>query len=148
MAITGDCTHLPAGLGTALNEQLWGIYLQLNPSSRNLANSHQATTIKCVAGFAAKMNRVTSDFRSLLLSSFAVAALSFALPFFALPTEAAAFKFSLLLAFVWISMVVFAGVKYRWRALWLLFGVPLVGYWFVVLYSIAAACAQNIKNCP
>lgn len=107
-----------------------------------------ATSTKCVAGIAAKLNCITSNFRSLLLSSFVVGTFSFGLPFLALPNESTAFQFSLLLAFVWMVVIVFAFVKYQWRALRFLFGVPLVGYWFVVLYSIAAGCAQNIKNCP
>jgi hypothetical protein len=101
-----------------------------------------------VNGVPAKVKQVTSCFRSLLLTSFAIATLSFGLPFLALPGADEAIKFSLLLALVWIALTVFAFVKYGRRALWCLFGVPFVGYWFVVLYSIASACAQNIKNCP
>jgi len=96
----------------------------------------------------AKFEQLTTDFRSLLLTSFAIAAICFGLPFLAIPSTDAAIRFSLLLALVWIALVVFAFVRYRLRAVWCLFGLPLTGYWFVVLYSIAAACAQNIKNCP
>jgi len=97
---------------------------------------------------AAKVKGMTGTFRSLFLTSLAVATLSFGLPFLALPSETTAIKFSLLLALVWIALIVFAFVRYRWLALWCLFASPLVGYWFVVLHSVASACAENIQNCP
>jgi hypothetical protein len=97
----------------------------------------------------AKIEQVTDDFRSLLITSLAIATVSFGLPFLRPPGAAdLAIRFSLLLALVWIALIVFAFVKYRTRALWCLFGLPFISYWFVVLPSIAAACAQNIKNCP
>ena len=96
----------------------------------------------------AKLEQVPRDFRSLLVTSFAMATLSFGLPFLPFEGADAAIKFSLLLALVWIGVVVFAFVRYGSRALWCLFGLPFISYWFVVLHSIAAACAQNIKNCP
>jgi hypothetical protein len=75
-----------------------------------------------------------------MLMSFAIATLSFGLPFLALPGADAVVKFSLLLALVWIALTIFAFVKYGLRALWCLLGVPFVSYWFVVVYSIASAC--------
>ena len=97
----------------------------------------------------AKIEQVTDDFRSLLITSLAIATVSFGLPFLRPPGAAdLAIRISLLLALVWIALIVFAFVKYGTRALWCLFGLPFISYWFVVLSSIAAACAQNIKNCP
>jgi hypothetical protein len=87
-------------------------------------------------------------FGSLLLISFSITVLSFGLPFLSIPLRDEAIKLSLVLAFAWIGLMIFGFFKYRWRALWLLLGAPLVGYWPFVLYSIASACAHNIKNCP
>jgi hypothetical protein len=49
------------------------------------------------------------------------------------------------LILVW---VIFAFTKFKWRALWFLVGMPLTGWWLIVLYVIASGCAHNIKNCP
>lgn len=135
-------------LNLASRRALLGCIVSPSQSSGNLANSIGPTTINCVASIAAKVNGIANNFRSLLITSFAVATLSFGLPFLALPSEAAALKFSLLLALFWIGLTIFSFVKYRWRALWCLFGIPRVAYWFVVLYLLASACAQNIRNCP
>ncbi len=113
-----------------------------------MAYSAAATTISPMRTVVAKLEQLTADFRSLLITSFAIAAVCFGLPFLALPNEDVAIRFSLLLALVWIALVVFAFVRYGSRALWCLFGLPLTSYWFVVLHSIVAACRQNIKYCP
>jgi len=107
-----------------------------------------ATTISLHEDTVAKFGQVTTDFRLLLLTSFAIAAICFGFPFLAIPNQDAAVRFSLLLALVWIALVIFAFVRYGLRAVWCVFGLPLAGYWFVMLYSIAAACAQNLNNCP
>jgi hypothetical protein len=97
----------------------------------------------------AKIEQVTGDFRSLLITSLAIATVSFGLPFLRPPGAAdLAIRFSLLLALVWIALIVFAFVKYRTRALWCLFGLPFISYWFVVLSSIATACAQSSDSGP
>jgi hypothetical protein len=77
-----------------------------------------------------KIEQVTNDFRSLLITSLAIATVSFGLPFLRPPGAAdLAIRFSLLLALVWIALIVSAFVKYGTRALWCLFGLPFISYW-------------------
>jgi len=90
-----------------------------------------------------------NSFRSLLAVSLLIAFLSFGIPFATEPGSIdAAIKISLLLTLLWTALLIFAFIRFKWPALWCLFGAPLTGYWLFVLYRIAFACGHNIKNCP
>lgn len=88
-----------------------------------------------------RIEDVIGNFWSSFAVSLVIAAFCFIF-FFGAP------KMSALLTLVWIVLVVFTFVKFKWRAFWLLLGTPLVGYWLFVVYVIASRCAQNVKNCP
>jgi hypothetical protein len=100
----------------------------------------------------ATANRVaslTANFRSVFAASLLIAALALAIPFGTAPGAMdEAIRVSALLTLVWFILLAFAFVKFKWRAFWLLLGMPLTGYWFFVLYLIASGCAHNVKNCP
>lgn len=85
------------------------------------------------------------DVASNFWSSFTVSLVIAALCFIFFP---GAPRLSALLSLVWIVAVVFAFVKFKWRAFWFLLGTPLAGYWLYIMYVIALGCAQNVKNCP
>jgi len=116
-----------------------------------------AVTWPCTirAGNMAPMNAtlrlpdLMNSFRSVLAVSFLIAFLSFGIPFITEPGAIdGAIKASLFLTLLWTALVIFAFTRFRWRALWLWFGLPLTSYWLVVLYLMASGCAHNIKNCP
>jgi hypothetical protein len=95
------------------------------------------------------MKAVSRSFRPSLIVSLVISVLSIALPFVtAHGSMDGAIKLSMFLSFIWVVWVTLAFAKFKWRALWFLLGLPLAGWWLVVLYLIAAGCAHNLKNCP
>lgn len=92
---------------------------------------------------------LSSSFRSSFITSLVVAVLGIAVPFVTAPGEMdGAIKVSKFLTLMWVVWVTFAFTKFKWRALWFLLGMPLTGWWLIVLYLIASGCAHNIRNCP
>ncbi len=92
---------------------------------------------------------LSSSFRSSFIVSLVVAVLGIAAPFVTAPGAMdGAIKVSMFLTLTWAVWVIVAFTKFKWRALWFLVGMPLTGWWLIVLYLIASGCAHNIKNCP
>jgi hypothetical protein len=93
--------------------------------------------------------KALGSFRSSLIVSLVIAVLGIAVAFVTAPGAMdEAIKVSMFLTLLWAVWVVFAFPKFKWRALWFLVGMPLTGWWLIVLYLIASGCAHNIKNCP
>ena len=92
---------------------------------------------------------VMTAFKRLLVVSLVLATLTFIMPWAAGPaTRDLAIRVSLAVAVGWLAILVYAVVRFKSRALWLLLGTPLVGFWFFVLFLIAWGCAHNLKACP
>jgi hypothetical protein len=92
---------------------------------------------------------LSNSFRSLFIVSLVIAVLGITVPFVTAPGAMdEAIKVSMFFTLVWIVLVGFAFMKFKWRAAWFLVGTPLTGWWLVVLYLIASGCAHNVKNCP
>jgi hypothetical protein len=56
-------------------------------------------------------------------------------------------KCNLALAVIWGIILLVGIFLYRWRALWLLLGAPLLVYWPVAFWLLERACEQDRNNC-
>ena len=100
-------------------------------------------------GTRTTVKALSNSFRSFFIVSLIIAVLGIAIAFVTAPGAMdEAIRLSMFLSLVWILAVIFAFVRFQWRALWFLLGAPLSGWWLIVLYLIASGCAHNAKNCP
>ena len=51
------------------------------------------------------------------------------------------------LAIIWLVLQVVAVVRYRWRGLWLLIGLPIVLFWPIVFELLENACRHDKNAC-
>jgi hypothetical protein len=87
-------------------------------------------------------------FRYILASSVLVALLAVIGPRYLRPDVDLMLQCNLALVALWAVILVVSIFWYRWRALWLLLGAPLLAYWPVGFWLLERACAQDSNNCP
>jgi hypothetical protein len=87
-------------------------------------------------------------FRPLLLISLGLALLACVTPWAVRPANTdLAVRASAVLAAGWLATLVYAVIRFKRRGLWFLFGMPLIAFWFFVLFVTAWGCAHSLRAC-
>ena len=114
------------------------------PAKRNLPTISKETTISSVP------LSVPDGLKRLALTSFILAFAIFLIPWLVrggdirIETGVAACEIGSLF---WAAIVVFAFIRLRKRAFWLLLGIPLTFFWVFLLIVMAYHCGHNPKSC-